>query len=194
MQSILQTCPHCGAKTSIDYIPSINVQTEPELKEKVLSGELFTWTCPSCGGKALLKAPLLYHDPKERLMLLLTDLDLKSEELPQGYSGRLVGSAGELIEKVKIADAGLDDIVIEMCKYVTLSEMQKDLRLHFFQLKGADSTLIFAYSDGTQMQLLSVGFNVYEDCAGIVSRNPGIKKSAQGLVRVDLDWISKFFA
>ena len=44
------------------------------------------------------------------------------------------------------------------------------------------------------MQMLVVGFNVYEDCAGIVSRSPEIRSAASGPVRVDKEWIGQFFA
>ena len=40
--------------------------------------------------------------------------------------------------------------------------------------------------------MISVGFNVYEDCAGILRRNPSIKEAARGLVKVDPDWLSNY--
>lgn len=127
-------------------------------------------------------------------MLLLTDLPLRSEDLPEGYHGRLVKTVGDLMEKVKIFDAGLDDIVMELCKYITLQEIKKDVSLKFFSIDGADSEINFTYPENGEMQLIAVGFNVYEDCAGIVQRNPAIKESARGLATIDPDWLSNFFA
>ena len=43
------------------------------------------------------------------------------------------------------------------------------------------------------MELVAVGFNVYEDCAGILRRNPLIRESARGLATVDQAWLSRFF-
>jgi len=37
-----------------------------------------------------------------------------------------------------------------------------------------------------------VGFNVYEDARGILSRNPAVKP-AEGFALVDQDWIEQFF-
>lgn len=191
---IQATCSRCGASHQIDAVQSVNAKTQAELASKVRGGELFTWTCPHCGTVNLVKFPFLYHDPEEKLMLVLTDSAVNADGLPDGYTGRLVGSVGDLLEKIKIFDTGLDDIVIEMCKFVTVREMGKDLQLRFLKLDGADSEMTFTYPDNGQMQMLAVGFNVYEDCAGIVRRNPAIKQAAVGLVKVDSDWLARFFA
>ena len=42
------------------------------------------------------------------------------------------------------------------------------------------------------MQLAEVGFNVYEDCRGILSRNPSVKEDP-GFALVDAAWVSRFF-
>ena len=191
---IQATCSRCGASHQIDAVQSVNAKTQAELASKVRGGELFTWTCPHCGTVNLVKFPFLYHDPEEKLMLVLTDSAVNADGLPDGYTGRLVGSVGDLLEKIKIFDTGLDDIVIEMCKFVTVREMGKDLQLRFLKLDGADSEMTFTYPDNGQMQMLAVGFNVYEDCAGIVRRNPAIRQAAGGLVKVDSGWLAHFFA
>lgn len=175
------------------FVGSVDTSASPELKEKVKSGEHFVWTCPDCGCVNLLHRPFLYHDPGERLMILLTDSDLRAEGLPEGYTGRIVRSTGELIEKIRIFDSGLDDVVMEMCKYVTLKEMNKDVALKFFKTDGADAEMTFTYPQDGRMEMIAVGFNVYEDCAGILQRNPAIKEAARGLVRIDPDWLSKYF-
>ena len=189
---IEEKCARCGEMHRMEFAGSVDALASPELKEKVKSGEHFVWTCPHCGCVNLVSSPFLYHDPQERLMILLTQADVKADGLPEGYSGRIVRSVGELIEKIKIFDAGLDDIVMEMCKFVTLQEMHKDVALKFFKVDGADSEMTFTYPQDGRMEMIAVGFNVYEDCAGILQRNPSIKEAARGLVRIDPDWLSKF--
>ena len=54
--------------------------------------------------------------------------------------------------------------------------------------------MTFTYPEDGQMQMVETGFKVYEDCAGIVNRNPEMKKAARGLVAVGPDWLSRFFA
>lgn len=187
-------CRSCGCTHEIDFTPSVDVSLHPELKQKVKSGEMFMWTCPECGCMNLAGLPFLYHDPGEKLMLILTNAQMRSEGLPEGYTGRIVHSVGELVEKINIFDSGLDDVVMELCKYVTCHELGKNVPLKFFKLGGADSEMTFTYPEDGQMQMVETGFKVYEDCAGIVNRNPEMKKAASGLVSVDRDWLSEFFA
>ena len=186
-------CSGCGAQQVVKVPQSVNVAASPELKERVRNGDLFTWNCPHCGTVNLLNFPFLYHDPQEHLMLVLTDAAVSAEGLPEGYSGRLVRSVGELIEKIKIFDCGLDDLVVEMCKYITCKELKKEVPLKFLKTDGADGEMTFTYPENGQMELVAVGFNVYEDCAGILGRNPQIREAAKGLVSIDQAWLSKYF-
>ena len=191
--NIKTACTKCGAEYSAEVPQSVNAATSPELKEQVRSGALFTWTCPHCGTANLLTVPFLYHDPAEHLMLVLSQAPLGAEGVPEGYIGRQVRSVGELIEKIKIFDAGLDDLVIELCKYVTCQELKKEVPLKFLRTDGADAEMTFAYPEGGEMQLVAVGFNTYEDCAGILARNPQVRASAAGLATIDRDWLRRFF-
>lgn len=200
MGQVSRICSKCGKQSQVTVFDSINVAGNPELRQKVMSGELFMWTCPSCGTPNLLSYPTLYHDPERKLMVWLTDDDsalekakavfAASEELSD-YTARMVGSIGELMEKVKISDAGLDDVVIEMCKHVTRMELGKDVDMKFLRLNGADNEIILTYPEKGQMEMLQLGFNVYEDCSGIISRNPGVRPA--GLCRVDKNWTETIF-
>ena len=186
-------CSRCGAEHRLDLPQSVNAVASPEFKEKVRSGELFTWTCPHCGTANLLTVPFLYHDPSEHLMLVLSETPLKADGVPEGYVGRQVRSVGELVEKIKIFDAGLDDLTLELCKFVTCQELKKDVPLKFVGTDGADGEMTFTYPEKGQMELVAVGFNVYEDCAGILRRNPRIRASVQGLAVIDQAWLGQYF-
>lgn len=188
--TVNSVCRKCSAALVMEAFSSIDVKAAPELKEKVLSGELFTMECPVCGEKNLVKYPLMYHDPDAGLLIVLSDASVSVEALPEGYTGRRVRSVGDLIEKIKIFDAALDDVVVEMTKYVTKLEMKRDVEMKFLKLDGADNEIIFTYPDKEQMQLVSVGFNVYEDCRGIVGRNPSVR--ASGLALVDSAWLKDY--
>ena len=186
-------CSRCGEEHALDIPQSVNAATQPELRDRVRNGELFTWTCPHCGTVNLLKVPFLYHDPAEHLMLVLTDAPVNAEGVPEGYTGRQVRSVGDLIEKIKIFDAGLDDVIIEMCKYVTYQELKKEVPLKFVGTDGADGEMTFTYPEKGQMEMVAVGFKVYEDCAGILRRNPQVREGVSGLATVDQDWLSRYF-
>ena len=201
----LVNCKNCQKPTEVELRQSINVGQDPELKAKVLDGSLFVWECPYCGHRNLARYQTLYHDPDAKLMVWL----LPGDEMPpkaveeavkelDGYTLRRVREVGDLIEKVNIRDANLEDTVLEMCKWVTRQEMTAktpeaaDAPLRFLRLEGADHDLVLALPLNGQMQLVNVGFNVYEDARGILARNPAVKP-AEGFAEVNQDWIEQFF-
>ncbi|MBO6169407.1 MAG: CpXC domain-containing protein [Bacteroidales bacterium] len=182
-------CSRCGASYEVSVYRMIDAVADPSLKEKVKDGSLFVRECPVCGQRELVGTPVIYRDA--HILACLSDRKLSVEGL-EGVHGRWVGDVGSLIEKVKIFDAGLDDIPMEFCKFVTRQEMGKDAELKFLRLEGADHDIIFTYPENGLMQMLSVGFNVYEDCCAIVRRNPALTAGLQGLVRIDRDWAEQF--
>ena len=137
--------------------------------------------------------------PEEKVAELGRQIEASSD-FPEGYIFRRVSDVGSLVEKVNIFDAGLDDTVLEMCKYVTRMEMagkagEKDLvsaQLKFYRTDGPDNDIEFSYPLNGQMHGVRIGFNVYGDCAGILRRNPSIKPSG-GFPVVDQAWIARFF-
>ena len=215
MESKLKvTCPSCGHAHETTTYPGINVGESPELKARVKDGSLFIWECPHCGARNLARYQTIYHDPDQRLMIwLLPEGSLPEEQRKllesrlsgisdtlDGYVLRRVGDVGSLIEKVNIFDAGLDDMVIEMSKYVTKMELAQkaegkdimDVPFKFFRMEGPDNDISFSYPKDGAMHGAQIGFNVYEDCAGILRRNPSIKPSGAFPV-VDQDLIGRFF-
>jgi hypothetical protein len=67
----------------------IDVGEEPELKEKLLRGELNYAECPDCGAGGIMSTPLLYHDPEKELLISFvpSQLDMSADEREE-----LVGS------------------------------------------------------------------------------------------------------
>lgn len=206
-------CRKCGASLEVNTPQVINVGAHPELKEALKSGQLSTAVCPSCGQHMPLKYETLYHDPEHRMMLWLctdelsaakADAIVRSTEGLEDYRLRLVDSFGDLIEKVCIADAGLDDIVVELCKYVVKLDLQDTMKgderlpavldapFKFLRSDGADNALTFAYPLDGQMEMLEVPFSMYENCMGIVGRNPVFRQHASGFARVDKEWLAMF--
>lgn len=210
-------CSKCGEKQVIRIYRSINVSEDPQLKEKVRNGSLFLWECPHCGQVNLAKYETLYHDPAARLMVwLLPEGDISETQMKAitmhtkamgGYTLRRVTDMGSLMEKVLIHDAGLDDVVLEMCKYVTKMEMiskitgkdnqeaQMKAKFNFYRIEGeADERMItLMFPQDGQMSGVNIGWNVYQDCEGILSRNPHIRPG-EGFVNVDADWLATMLA
>ena len=201
----LVSCKNCKKQTEVELRQSINVALDPELKARVKDGSLFVWECPYCGQRNLALYQTLYHDPDAKLMVWLLPGQAQPpkavadavKEL-EGYTLRIVREVGDLIEKVNLHDAGLDDTVLEMCKWVMRRELADknpdaaDAKLRFLRMEGADNELVMAFPLNGQMQVINVGFNVYEDARGILMRNPSVKP-ADGFAQVDAAWIDQFF-
>ncbi|MBR4299892.1 MAG: CpXC domain-containing protein [Bacteroidales bacterium] len=209
----LAPCTKCGQQHKIIVYRSINIADNPELKNKVKDGSLFLWECPHCGQVNLAKYETLYHDPSAKVMFWLVPQGEISETQMKaitmhtkamgGYTLRRVNDMGTLMEKVLITENGLDDVVLEMCKYVTKLEMvqksigaeQKDefmaSTFHFYKCEGEDDAriLTFMYALDGQMLGVNIGWNVYQDCAGILERNPQVRPE-DGFAKVDAEWLN----
>ena len=213
----LAPCSKCGQQHKVTVYRSINISENPELKDKVKDGSLFLWECPHCGQVNLAKYETLYHDPSAKLMVWLIPSGEVSETQMQaitmhtkamgGYTLRRVNDMGSLMEKVLINDAGLDDVVVEMVKYVTKLEMVQKIvdqdkkdeflagKFHFYRAEGEgdEKLLTFMYPQDGQMMGVNVGMNVYQDCSGILERNPQIRPT-EGFSRIDADWLASKLA
>ena len=125
------TCPNCGAQGKFTAWDSVNVDLMPEMKEKVMSGELFRWVCPECGESFTVPYPMLYHDMTKQVMVyyLLQRGNasdsrvvnmLGKSGLMANYTLRSAYSLDDFREKIAQLDSGLDDRVIEFLKYYLL--------------------------------------------------------------------------
>ena len=213
-RQVRAACSRCGEENILSAYYSVNVAEDPELKARVKDGSLFMWECPHCGTRNLLRTEVLYHDPDKKLMVWLLPGDSRemdslggkleeiAESLPD-YTLRRTEEVGSLIEKVNIRDAGLDDMVIEICKYVTRVELAEKAGdnaeaimkapFKFYMMQGADNQLIFTFPLDGKMQGVPVGFSIYEDSRGILARNPAVAESAKGFAKIDADWLSQHF-
>ena len=52
-------CPKCGAEHDFAIWTRINTELDPDLDQKVRSGELFRTVCPSCGQQIDVVYPCL---------------------------------------------------------------------------------------------------------------------------------------
>lgn len=122
-------CPRCHYDSPMTVWNSINVSLDPDLKEKLLNGELYHWKCEVCGLEIDVPFGTVYHDMEHRFMLFFSpweEVEDKYKELeipiPSGmgikdYVFRSVFGKNELREKISILEAGLNDIAVERMKF-----------------------------------------------------------------------------
>jgi len=149
-QTVQITCPECETVFDVKKWDSVNVQINPEEKERMLSGDFFNHQCPECATISCILFTCLYHDMSSQLMVYLIPLepgkdpsealgmienvsqllDDPSADLlffKDGYKHRVVFHREDLMEKIKINDEGLDDRVIEVLKLIMLHQLGEDV-------------------------------------------------------------------
>lgn len=130
-------CPKCGQEQAVELYESVNVSEKPEHKELLLKNMLNRVRCEPCELDFRVDKHLLYSDPENRTMIYLMpctlgELDRVQEEfcaktsvmdriLPGDIEApelQLVINRTELIEKIFLREAKLNDRLIEYIKYM----------------------------------------------------------------------------
>ena len=141
-------CPECHTKFPFTVHDSINVGIDPQDKDKVLDMSIFQYNCPHCGKTDIVCYPLLYHDPINGVWIQVfwkeknfgQPVSKEIQELikimgQDHYRRREVFGYWELIEKIRVFDAGLDDFTIAMMK--TANKVKEpEIKLIFDEKKG----------------------------------------------------------
>jgi hypothetical protein len=161
-------CPQCDAAQAVELYEAANVHTDPQLREDILSNRLNAVTCDSCNFTFRVDKPLLYHDPDRGFMVnlvpgteeALADRQEQFSEwireltasIPSGIvvpSVHLVLSRVELVERIFLLEAGLNERVVEYVKYLVYTRNEK-------QLNPATKALLFNAEDSTAENLCLV--------------------------------------
>jgi hypothetical protein len=128
-------CPVCRREARFAPVSHIDAERRPELRQAVLDGSLQRQVCPDCGTAFRMQPDLWYVDrgrgqwiaafPWEKLRRwrecerhahkMLERTTDSSERT--GLTPRITFGWSALREKVLLAEEGLDDIVLELCKY-----------------------------------------------------------------------------
>lgn len=175
------TCPQCGHSQEFLVWPSLNVSLDPDEKPRLLSGALHRFTCEQCAAQTEVSFPLLYHDMDRKLMIHYLQEGETPEEHTEGIMGSLLGMMGEsytfryvhsrneMIEKILIFDAGLDDRVVELFKFLLRAKNSlppKD-ELYFSRLSvtsAEDGVIAFNLLGGDGVKEVTVSLATYRTC------------------------------
>ncbi len=157
-------CPKCSHKGKFTVWDSINVDVNPETREKVKTEKLFKYICENCNEDFNIEYKTLYHDCNNRFMIWY--LPEKCEDamkeiieinIPIKEKLRIVkNNKYNLIEKIKIFEDRLDDIIIEFMKSIIFynlpEEEQKDT-IEIIYNKLEDDNIYFSINNGKGAKL-----------------------------------------
>jgi hypothetical protein len=152
----------------VQLYESINVQTSPELKKKLMANRINTVTCKQCALTFWVDKSLLYHDPSRRFMIyqipmgenavedgerqFMESLGRLSGLMPKDVRApdvSLVFSRTELVERIFLRDAGLNERIIEYIKYLIYTR-------NAGKVDPAKKVLLFDVEDSTPEALCFV--------------------------------------
>lgn len=179
------TCPKCNHEDIFRIYESINSTLNPELVQELIDWELFKYTCPNCQESYFLQYGFLYHDMVHQTMIqfvtnkeevesavewLENSLNVIGEnegtEPFSGYQIRVVSDIEDLVEKVQIAEAGYDDRIIEIMKFIQELDEEEDISLtydHFvFSKVGLEKYQFFFINQNEAVASLDFSSELYE--------------------------------
>lgn len=202
------TCPACNHQQEYTFWRSINVTLDPELKTKLLDHSLTTFRCEKCQHTANVNQGLLYHDMVRYLMIMvapngpgdLAEMAPLIQKMQGKYLLRVVSSMNELIEKIHILDADLDDRAVEMFKSALMSslgesEKGKAPQLFFARIYAGDDMkerMEFVLASKAGMRSFSSLKDAYD---GFVERFcgclPTVMRESGEWLRVDREYAHK---
>ncbi|HOF27973.1 MAG TPA: CpXC domain-containing protein, partial [Anaerolineaceae bacterium] len=81
-------CPQCRQPIAIELTRLFDTNTDPEAKQKLLSGSANYFQCPVCGFQGVYPSPIVYHDPEKELLLTFFPPDLNT---PINEQERILG-------------------------------------------------------------------------------------------------------
>lgn len=209
-------CPHCQADIDIPYYEEINVAKEPEMKEAILSGEFFRFSCPNCGKDIPVVGPLLYHDPQVPTILYFIppEFDQSTDKLDevlamiQGMEGdktsiyqvRQVSTIDKLLEKIYIQDAGLDDRVVELVKLAYLKHYGDQLQakgtihasIYVPAPNGEEAQIVFILGDEHDMASVDFSKDYYVHFATEYAEKLKSDEAVNKVQKIDENWAASF--
>ncbi len=188
------TCPHCQEEIAYKALDHINIDQNPELRDKVQDLSCFRVMCPNCRETALVVQPCLYHDMSNRFMVWLlpeeNGVPKAKFDPAAGYMLRKVDSLNAFREKINILEYGLDDRAVELMKLLLYMQLNRDMdvvELLFHEHDANAEELRFAavLSDGAE-QYVSMPVSVYQRLRDDVETY--LFTVSNNFVRVDMDW------
>lgn len=212
-------CPRCRHEQAVALYESVNVKADPSLRDRLMANQLNTVTCEGCGFGFRVDKNLVYSDPERRLLIywiptpedrhhegeqqfaaLLRDMTGALPDDVRPPDVHLVFSRIELVERIFLIEAGLNERLVEYIKYLiyTRNAARVNPAHKILLFNAQDSTpqhLCFVVQDAASRKLeamlqferktydaLDETFNAAEKSADLLELFPGPYISARALL------------
>lgn len=201
-------CQGCGHEIVVNLNEFVDVTTDPEYKEQIMSGEFFLVKCPECGDETLAEYPVMYMDPSKKLTIYmapghdeslleqLNSLDIPDAEVDDEAVFRVVGSSAELLEKILMADGNRDDRVLELYKAIIVENIKEEWPqiqigdLLYFIDGDEEYFIVWDYDNAVGEQLT---VNIDEELYAQLANDylPGLAVPAGKYAEVNEQWLAE---
>ena len=162
-------CPLCGREQEVELWDSIDVEEEPELRDRLLAGHVNRVECAGCKKPFRIDMPLVYHDRGQGIFIHYEPL-VGGRTLAQATKGfqaalkeletlmpgdlppleiHLVVEWSELVERIFLLEEGLDARLVEHVKYMMYQQNPE-------KISAEQKNLLFDAQDSTDEQLCFV--------------------------------------
>ena len=161
-------CPECDHDQETELYESINIGTDPELRDALLANRVNNIECESCAFEFRVEKTLLYNDPlrgfmvycvpesegnpeqiTEMIQRAVSESEAACPDHTPGPAIHLTATRTEMIEKLFMLEAELDPRIIEYIKYSIFNRNPEEL-------PPREKGLLFDAEDSTDEHLLFV--------------------------------------
>ena len=209
------TCPACQQKGNFTVWDGIDIQENPEMKERIASLEAFQYHCPHCGATINVDYGFSYHDKDRHFIVFFAptaeveqraDLDMNEGQQAftamrqnEGYIFRLVRTKEDLLEKITVFEAGLDDRLTELTKAAALAQFKAQdqsfdvTSCHFVSQDDGSLRLVFLDSksgDGAYIDFKDGLVPLYQQFEHSLADK--LPQGEASLARIDSAWTQDF--
>lgn len=173
-------CPRCEHEQTVELYSSVNTGVDPQLREALLANRLNVVTCENCSATFRVDLPFVYCDPARRVFIYWLPLAEKDhdqgatefrnmiKELDDAFSGdmpaitvTLVFDRYQLVERIFLYEANLNERVIEYIKYLIYlrnrAKVDPERKVLLFDAQDSnDKFLCFVIQDAATRKLESL--------------------------------------
>lgn len=174
---------HCG--NSFDYEYDEEVIITPDKAGEIIHGRFMNANCPACGTTMKPEYPVMFTYPPRQMKIFFVP-ELQRDSFLRGKSplvhkstDRFVIGFMELAEKIKILDAGLDDVTVEGVKYYILSkienenDIENEILVFFDIIKNGKIVFQIHGMKENEVGILNIGMDFYNKTAEKLSVSIG---------------------
>lgn len=191
-QIISFCCPACQAAFPLTEWITITPD-DPVMREQVLTGTLFHTVCPHCGKHMMVAYNCLYQDNARRFAVSLRANSRQPAVAPllPRYRMRLERTLPAFVERVRILDAGLDDMSFELFRTAVLTQVRRQ-----FPDKPIDAVRFDAleqqdlYLQISQTEQIKLPFAAYRRVEEKVKR-AGFHPKVSGYLHIHGKWLEQ---